>query len=287
MKKYQIGIMVGHNSFIPHGELLIKSIRNNGGLYHSCPISILTPKHAKVMWKNKEAKQIEFDVPLELRTLPFADKMIAAAFFEKRINGPYIWLDVDSIVLHEPKEWDLDNRYIGIKPVDKRNIGCLYEETITSFWKEIYKYFNLNTDVFPVYSTVGEEKIKPYFNVGMVVIKKHKDLFTKVVNAIINLLKNPIIIKKIHTDISHRIFFHQAVFSVATLAEYPRKNIYLMNYQVNYPLHYREQYPHYINFKDLETIRYDTYFEKQQTPIELVSLVENNESSLKINWYYD
>jgi len=288
MKKYHIGMMIGHSSYVPHAELLIKSIRKNGGIYRECPIFVMTPKHAKVAWYFEEASQLEYVVPEELRKLPFADKMLAAADFEKNIDASYIWMDVDSIVLHEPKEWALYNKgEIGVKAVDQRNIGCSFEEIITPFWKEIYEYFGVSTDVFPLFSTVGQEKIKPYFNAGMIVIKEHKNLFTCVSNGLKDLLKNPIILEKLQTDFSHRIFFHQAVLSIAILAKYSEKDIYIMNDWVNYPLHFRSQYPRCIDFEELETIRYDTYFENHEAPIELTSLIEHNESLLKIRWYYE
>lgn len=287
MKNYHIGMMIGHNSYVPHGELLIRSIRKNGGIYRDCPIFVMTPKHLKIVWCSEYANQLEYEVPEELRKLPFSDKMLAAAVFEKHIKDSYIWMDVDSIVLQEPKEWALDNRYeIGLKAVDQRNIGCLFEMVITPFWKEIFKYYGVSTDIFPLISTVGQEKIKPYFNAGMVVVKNHKNLFTSVASGMKDLLKNPIISEKIQTDVLHSIFFHQAVLSVSILAKYPKEHIYIMKDRINYPLHYRDQYPLCIDFEKLETIRYDTYFEENKVPIELASLIEDRENLLKMRWYY-
>lgn len=288
MNTCYIGMMIGHSSYVPHGELLIKSIRKNGGVYRECPIFVLTPEHANIVWCFEEGNQLEYEVPEGLRKLPFADKMLAAAAFEKNTDGPYIWMDVDSIVLQEPKEWILDNNdEIGIKAVDKQNIGCPFEDAITPFWNEIYQYFGVSTDVFPLFSTVGQEKMKPYFNAGMIVIKKHNNLFASVVSGMKDLLKKTIIVEKIQTDFLHSIFFHQAVLSVAILARYPEKNICIMNDRVNYPLHFRSQYPRCFDFEELETIRYDTYFEEHEVPIELTSLIEHKKDLLKMRWYYE
>ena len=49
MNNYHIGMMINHSSYVPHAELLIKSIRKNGGIYRECPIFVMTPKHTNIL----------------------------------------------------------------------------------------------------------------------------------------------------------------------------------------------------------------------------------------------
>lgn len=282
---YKVGFMVGHQSYVPHAEVLVESIRSFGGYLKDAPIAIMTPKHQNVIMNIQGITQVDFVVPRKYQRVPYVDKMIAAMHFEQLADGPILWMDVDSIVLQEPLALKIDQG-ISVKVVDKRNIGLKVDEPLDGVWKSIYEYYGLEDKFQGITTTIDCISIKPYFNAGLVAVNSDKGIFAKTVEGIEVLLKNGLVKKSIQSSKELNIFFHQAVLTGAILASYDWDEIILMGDMVNYPLHFKNKYPRELGFDSIQTLRYDTYFDKSKGLGAIKHIIREKEQYLGTNWYY-
>lgn len=281
MKK--IGFFIGHGNYLNHARVLCKSILENTSLTQEYQIFAMTPEYIDLKVDIPGVVQINVDVPMIYRSIPFIDKMLAAASFESNCADGYIWMDVESYFF-KPMEF-LNDAGIYVNPVDKRNIGDVYGGGQSTIWQIIYRYFQLSKEQPYVNTSVTKEKIYPYFNVGMVVVNKHKDLFKTVREAILELLDYDELKKQIDESVIHKIFMHQAIFSCAVMKKYG-KNIKPLPYGVSYPLHLHEFNPAQIPMEDLISIRYDNYFDSNSIPLIWKHIFNDIKNDLKSNWYY-
>jgi hypothetical protein len=281
MKK--IGFLVGHPHYLSHARLLCQSIFENTALGERYELCILTPRWLDVDPQIPGVTPIGFQMPARYRSIPFADKMFAAAAFENTCPEGYIWLDVDSYFF-KPVEF-FDDQPILLNPVDQRNIGDRYGEERTLLWQAVNGYFQLPSPQAGVLTGVTQEHIYPYFNAGMVVVNRHCNLFATVQAALSDLLENNAIRDAIQNCPTRRIFFHQAVFSAAVLKTYPEGAAPLPK-GVNYPLHLHHCHRAPIPLENLVSIRYDNFFASNPPPRIWRDIFEGVKNDLVPTWYY-
>lgn len=283
-----IGFMVGDMSLVPHAQVLVETIRNNSETFKESNIFVLIPQHKQIKLNIENIHQIEFDLPQDFLSLPYADKMWAAAALEKHLTGQgFIWLDVDSLILQEPHEFVLPSRKsIGYKAVDIRNIGIPADEPLDDFWQTIYSHFYLDsTTTNPMKTTITQESIHPYINAGMIVLSHPRRLFATVTQAILDLHKHPVIEKKLKESNLHRIFFHQAILTVSILYIFPQNEIHYLSPYINYPLQFNDRLLLDLNL--IQTVRYDMFFNENNLVLEAIQkIVSGREEELKMSWYY-
>lgn len=281
MKK--LGFFIGHKNYIPHAILLCKSIAENTHLWGEYEIVAVTPKHLDLSVDIQGVTHIMVDIAPEYRIVPGIDKMFAAAAFEEGCEDEYIWMDVDSYFFKNLEYRKSTESYAN--PVDKRNIGDTFGEDRSLLWLALFKYFDI-ADIYPFMTTrVTKEKIYPYYNNGMVLINKNRELFRTVKEAICILLTYDNIKRFLRVSEQNLINFHQAVFTCALLKLY-HKSIKPLPYAVNYSLDLHEHTPTPVPFEDLISIRYGDYFEKHNPPIIWKDIFEHAKKDLKVTWYY-
>jgi len=278
----RIGTFIGHALCLEKARLLYDSLCQNTELIGQYQFTVMTPEHLNLTVDVSGVEQINFDLPETCRPIPFADKLFAAAEFECRCDGEYIWLDVDSCFFKTPVFPDAK---ICVNPVDMKNIGIPYGEPLSPMWRLIYDYFGLDIhDVGPVKTIISKDRIYPYYNAGMVRAKKPDGLFGVVRSAMTAFLK----IDEIQKQITHplnRIFFHQAVFSCAIMKKYGEA-VSPLPHGVNIPLHLLAKDTAPIPFEDVISIRYDDYFDENQPPKRWADFFRGREEALKSVWYY-
>ena len=282
-----IGFMIKHPHFITHAKALVNSIRMFGGILANYAIFILVPPEFDTNINIPSANIMEFSLSKELTQYPFVDKIAAAQKLEQHLQGDgFIWMDADSLVLQSPENLILNSdKKIGFKPVDKKNIGISFNQELDDFWHEIYNYFELTPSFIKYRTSVSEEKIYPYINAGLITIPNPEQVFTKTMQAIVDLAQKESIKGKIQSSVPHRIFFHQAVLTVAILKTFtPQERVHLPN-NINYPLHFHNELNH--DLDSIQTLRYDTFFNDSPTiPSLIQSKLDVPPEQLKMIWAY-
>ncbi len=208
---------------------------------------------------------LRLDIPAPFNQYPLGWKVYAAARAEEFCLAGYsmlVWMDTDTIVLSANLNLSLPSgKAISCCPVHLCNIASRWGEEMDPFWKEIYAQCKVTADnLFPVKTIVDEVLIRPYFNVGLLVLDPQKRLFRTWQDHFIVLSQNPVVSQLLHDDKLHRIFFHQAVLAGTILGELNRGEIHQLDHTYNFPVFLSDRFDKSFvmpDVKSLKTIRYD------------------------------
>jgi len=289
-----IGFYVGHVNYFAHANALIYSISMNTNLLEKYEIFMAVGSHVSTDFFKfdksvdlKLAHLVIVDIPVKLRNIPFLDKLIAAQAVEKKSDEGLIWLDVESYFCNF--NYSFQNAKVGkvyVNPVDKKNIGITYGSDLSFIWKEITSELDVDLISFDeVYTRVTNEKIYPYFNLGMVWLEVCKGVFSMTVDALLILLEKDSVIDYIEKSPIDMLFIHQAVFTVAMLKLYG-DSILSLPQRMNYPLHLIKEDVNPLELSQVQSIRYDNYFDDNTLPSDLMRWFNGQEKKLKSYWYY-
>ena len=256
--------------------LLARSIRAFAGSLANNPVWVLIPQPERKLTPRIEAgfnslkvRLIPFALSEEARAFPFAAKTFAAARAEVLAEDEtsfLIWLDRDSIVVQEPRALRLPRgKALGYRPVDHTLIGSPYHSPVDDFWDLIYRYCDVPAaKLFPMIASVDENKIRPYFNAGMLVVRPERKVLQAWAANFARLYRAPVFTQFYDVDILYRIFIHQAILTGTILSQVDHKELHELPYRINYPLHMHNSYPadrRPVRINDLITCRYDTFFQ--------------------------
>lgn len=276
MKNYVFACTAQPGQGMAEALLLARSIRQFGGSMAGNTIGVLIPETGDEVGQQIEAdfrslavRLIPFTFSDEAHGFPFAGKVFAAAKAEawaEGANSNLIWMDRDSLVLQEPFALQLPpGKLLGYRPVDHTLIGSPYDSPLDDFWGLVYRLCAVPAErVFPMIASVDENRIRPYFNAGMLVVRPEHKLLRSWAGNFERLYDAPSFKPFYEQDFLYRIFFHQAILAGTVLTAFDQAQIYPLPYLVNYPLHMHSLYPAAFRparMNDLISCRYDTFFQ--------------------------
>lgn len=258
-----------------HVLILAESIREFGGLLSKSPIWAYMPE--QILDKDPEInkKLLEFNVELKSSSAPekslkfyYSRKVYAAEIAEQQALNSYdllIWLDEDTIILKEPTAFLLpDQKQIAYCPVMHQNIGSTFDEKPDAFWQRLYNKFSISeASLFPMITTTGKEKIRPYFNAGCLIVRPKNGLMKKWTEFYAMLYQDQFYIDMCEKDIKYRVFLHQAALTAAILRLYKKGDMVELPKTFNYPIFFDEMFgapDKHDSIMDVITMRYDIYF---------------------------
>lgn len=229
--------------------LLADSIRSLAGSLAQTPVCFFVPEYGKELSPNikeeligLEANLIKFKIDKEVLRFPFTADITAASIAESRFSGQtdfLVWLGSNTIFLQEPAEFILpQDKNFGYRPVHHTLIGSLYDKQIDRFWKLIYRYCKVPDDrIFPMTTHVDGNRIRPYFNAGLLVTRPEKRLFQSWQETFFRVYQEPELLKFYQQDERYAVFMHQAILSGIVLSTLPKNEIKELPQTYNYPLH--------------------------------------------------
>lgn len=261
-------------SEVKNAILCVSSLRKTGGFITNSPISIfiekgdhLIPKKYKKILNELNCDINDYNVIDELKKYDFCEKSCAAAKAElwatnNRVDE-LIWLDSDTIFIHEPTELLLDTNFtIGARPVHHLLIGSPVTENLSEYWDSLIKSIGISTNnLFSLKTTIDRVDVRFYINSGLLAIKLKNNILNKWKDALIYLIKNQEIQSKVKTDLQ-RIFFHQAVLSAVILKNIQPFEFFEFSFSYNFPLHLIDKCPKELRpgkLEDLYSVRYDNW----------------------------
>jgi hypothetical protein len=242
-------IVFPDSSSVTNALLLAESIRAFAGSLSQAPVWFYVPQNGKqlsAVAKNKlsalDVTLIPFDVEEETLRFPFTGHSIAAARAEFMASDQanfIAWLNPNTIVLQEPIDFILqDSKTLGFKPVHHTLLGSRYDEPLDSFWTLVYRYCNVPEDrIVPMMTHVEGEKIRPYFNSGLVVTRPERSLLRAWRDAFLEAYQEPAFREFYRKDERYAIFIHQAVLSGIILSMLTTEEMQELPQTYNYPLH--------------------------------------------------
>lgn len=167
-------------------KLLVDSIRQFGGKFKDVPIYSYQPRLGNDISKTTREFLIRNSVeiisePLNVKYKDYglANKIMVCAHAEANLNTDYmVFFDTDTILLKEPTAfYELGDADIGMVPVFRKlSMAVLEDEENYHYWKEIYDLLNISTRSY-VTTVVDNLKILAYFNSGLLIANREKNLF--------------------------------------------------------------------------------------------------------------
>lgn len=255
--------------------LLVESIRAFAGVLSRNPIRIITPDSSKQLSDSTKNRLQELDADiisfaLDESKLPFffAAELQAIAFAEllaERDTALLAWLDSNTLVLNEPKEFLIqDDKSIGYRPVHHTLIGSRYNEPLDPYWTQIYSACQVPQDrIFPMITHVDDTQVRPYFNAGILITRPTNRLFRSWHDTFFEIYHKPECQEFYRQDERYQIFAHQAVLSGVILSMFPEAELQELPPTYNYPLHLISEdvsKTRPSTLEELVTIRHETFY---------------------------
>jgi hypothetical protein len=109
----------------------------------------------------------------------FANKVFAcAAAEEERTEDVLVFLDSDTLITAEPSDLDLpDGIDAAALPVCNRRLGStVFGDPNEAYWRELYALRGITADG-RVTAVIDGSSIRPYFNSGLVAVRRRSGLF--------------------------------------------------------------------------------------------------------------
>ena len=214
---------------------------------------------------------VPFEIPRPVWKFPFGALVLAASAAEAKAASDnraelLAVMDPFSLVLNEPWPLLLDpDKRLGYRPVDHTLIGSNYDRPLEPFWASIYNHCGVYEEqVFPMQTSVDLNRLRPYFNAGLLVVRPAGGLLARWWNNFLHYFNAPAYDEFYRQNDIYRIFFHQAILAGTVLSTLEREKLQELPHQVNYPLHMHADYPperRPAALHQIVTARYDTFFD--------------------------
>ncbi|MGB7054274.1 MAG: hypothetical protein WBE28_03010 [bacterium] len=233
--------------------LLVESIRAFAGSLSQAPIWCFVPQYGKKLTAQTvdrlsklDATLMPYDIELEVARFFFAADIRAAGLAESTATAKtdlLVWLSSNTIILKEPHAFKLrDDKSLGYRPVHHTNVGSVYDTPLDPFWTLVYKYCNVPDDrIFPMETHIDGQRLRPYFNAGILITRPEQKLFTTWHNTFFKVYQEPDLQDLYKQDERYMIFIHQALLSGIILKIFTQDEIQELPTTYNYPVHLYEE----------------------------------------------
>lgn len=246
-------ICVEHGRLENESILLLESLRRWGGEAADAPVYAFAPRaglepEAETIARLEELGATMVIDPLVERfaDIPTFNKVTISAWAERELDHEIlVFTDTDTIFLNEPTEllegdWDA-----AVRPVDRRVAGSKGKGKHEPFWKKMYAELGVKSEPY-VETTVGQVRIRAYWNSGLVAARRASGLFGAWERTLERLFDAGIVQKRWPQ------FMDQLSWSGVTADLGDRLRVLSSAY--NYPLRHRQALPAHVRDLDLDRI---------------------------------
>jgi hypothetical protein len=230
-------ICVERGRLEPEGLLLVESLRRFGGALAETSVYAFAPRPENHPTPETVASLTELgatyiDEPLVSRfaEIPTFNKIPVCAWAERELeHETLVFADTDSVFLGEPAELANGDWLAALRPVDRRIAGSKGKGKNEPYWGRMYDALAVSTEPF-IETTVGQMRIRAYWNSGLVAAKRSSGLFTAWDEAINKLFDLDVVYRRPH-------FMDQLSLAAVTADVHDR--VHVLSDAYNYPLRHR------------------------------------------------
>jgi hypothetical protein len=164
--------------------LLVESLRRFGGSCAQAPVYAFAPRagHEPGPETVERLEALGTTVVTEplverFEEIPTFNKVSVSAWAERELDHEtLVFTDTDSIFLGEPSELVGGDWVAAVRPVDRRIAGSRGKGKNEPFWRKMYAELGVKAEPF-VETTVGQTRIRAYWNTGLVAARRSAGLF--------------------------------------------------------------------------------------------------------------
>lgn len=244
-EKFAIATYCSDYDQVRQAVVLIKSLRQFGGMYNDCPVYIALGDTTDFSARSLKLSGVHLlSLPLDKATAgyPLAIKAFAAALIERTVPATVhtlAWFDPETIVLGPLHDLELDQFDMAIRPVFKvNNIGLAAEAEPDAYWSGILSTVGLEIKQMPLVETIIDGKtIRAYYNCEIFSVNPRLGIMQQWAKALTPLLHDDRYQKTACTGFFNKLFLHQAVLSAVAVARVPTDRIRSFPLTCAYPLH--------------------------------------------------
>jgi hypothetical protein len=269
--------------------LLCESIREFGGAYSKAPIYSFAPRADHYLTPATielfdMLGVVHSNMPLNTGFVnyPFANKILSALHVEQETDADWIvFLDSDKIMLSEPEEMFSNEHDFAARPVDKKNIGIVdFDDTEGAYWRGMYDLLRVTRVDDRVTTTRDGETIFPYYNGGMIAVRREAGFFARFLKNFEMMWDNGLVPK------AGPNFIEQSTLATTAIAMGLRRRVLSPSY--NYPIHHHNAMAPEARFNNLEslvTAHYHGAFDKNFPRAWMNSLAGFDSKTPKAIWW--
>jgi hypothetical protein len=248
-------------------RLLLESIRRFGGILRESEAWIFQAGEDKEWIEypgDGRTRVIPLEVPAALGQYPFGSKVAACARAEAMAGDEIrslIWIDPGCLVIAPPVLFLLeDGERSAVRPVHIRNVGLDAGAEPDEYWCAIFNSAG-NEDVTSSVETFVEGiRIRSYFNTHAFSVRPSAGIMREWMVGFTGLVKDGEFQATSCADPLHRIFLHQAVFSVLIAGVSGMQGVRLLPPSYSYPYNLQDRVPEVrraVLLNDLVSITYE------------------------------
>lgn len=226
----------------------------------------------------------------EFVEFPLINGHIGASFFEQHFPEytQVMLLDTDTVFLQDFSFLlQHDKQSLLLSPVDNKGVGTLGEtDENHDFWLRIYHALGIDEPTCRVTTTVGQEKIWPYYNAGFVCANNIPGFFTQWLNNFKTIYRSDIRSVFAGKHGSKSIYLEQV--ALALTAQQHRSSIIDLQQSINYPIPFHprlKQRSGALALSDLVHVHYHRWFQHPGFLKHIATLDEL--SSEPLSWLAD
>jgi hypothetical protein len=219
--------------------LMVESFRKYTGSFKDSPLFSFQVREKNNVSPETVQKLESFGVKHQKVVLnsrypdyPLANKPLLCAYAEQTIDADIlVFLDSDLVFFSEPKEFLLPPEYdIGIRPEHHKMIGSEgTSDPNEEYWMRLYNIAGVkNLDRF-VTTTVDRQRIRAFWNSGVVAVRRKRGIFTAWKQTIEQLLEEGTSTTK------ENWYYEQSALSATICAM--TNNVWHFSPGYNYPIH--------------------------------------------------
>lgn len=260
---------------IQHVCYLAESIREFAGKMKNAPVRLYVADYGDInlneiiaKFKPLKVEIIPSSAPEEAFWLYYTGKVFAAGLAEKEAEGQadiLVWMDDDTVIFQEPGDFLLaPNISLAYRPVMHNRSGSLYDAPPDSFWSRIYNVLDIKDEsLFPMITVADKQKIRAYFNAGLLVVRPEYGILRKWGIDFRALYQDTTLANMCWENTTFKIFLHQTALVGAVLNTLKRDELIELPEKYNYPLFFEQMLDatrQFGSIADVITLRYDVYF---------------------------
>jgi hypothetical protein len=225
------------------GVLLCESIRRFAGQFANAPIHTFQPRAGTDISDATLTRLRELNVEhhkdllnRDLHDYPIGNKVIVSAHAEKVLDEPIlVFLDSDTFFAGEPGLFDLSEEVdAAARPVDRKRIGsCGQSDPNDAYWRTLYSTFGIRDEPF-VETNSDQERIRAYFNSGLVVARRSAGVLSEWLQVLKRLFGDALLPPDGSTQ-----FLDQVSLAIVLARRFER--VSQLDWRYNYPLPQRSR----------------------------------------------